>query len=179
MSVRWNPGLKFVESIDDDLAAFYADIDDLIKPEGSHANENAPIIGPTVPELEPVVSMSAPPAPTAIPSDAVEALKKKKALMDKKVGVRPINASRVQVQEQLNRWKAKVEEQQKEDEAEGSEEDHSDGSGEDKDDSPPIPTDDDFADYNRSACLLCQRGFKSTDDLRRHQQLSELHKVGF
>jgi hypothetical protein len=36
----------------------------------------------------------------------------------------------------------------------------------------------DFADLSRMACLLCQRKFKSLKELRRHDDLSELHKVG-
>lgn len=36
----------------------------------------------------------------------------------------------------------------------------------------------DFLDMSRMACLLCQRKFKSEKDLRRHEDLSELHKVG-
>ncbi|KAI9306240.1 hypothetical protein BJ944DRAFT_263878 [Cunninghamella echinulata] len=35
---------------------------------------------------------------------------------------------------------------------------------------------EDFADYTRMACLLCQRKFKTPNDISRHQALSELHK---
>ncbi|KAF7725814.1 hypothetical protein EC973_009237 [Apophysomyces ossiformis] len=35
---------------------------------------------------------------------------------------------------------------------------------------------DDFADLSMMACLLCQRKFKTKQDLERHQELSELHK---
>ncbi|ORZ03642.1 hypothetical protein BCR43DRAFT_483703 [Syncephalastrum racemosum] len=35
---------------------------------------------------------------------------------------------------------------------------------------------DEFADLDLMACLLCQRKFKSRQDLQRHQDLSELHK---
>ncbi len=44
-------------------------------------------------------------------------------------------------------------------------------------DERPMPTDNDFADLALKACLLCQRQFKSIDDLKRHQAISELHKV--
>ncbi|KAL0085056.1 hypothetical protein J3Q64DRAFT_1745296 [Phycomyces blakesleeanus] len=36
--------------------------------------------------------------------------------------------------------------------------------------------DDDFSDRVMNACLLCQRKFKSGQDLEKHQELSELHK---
>jgi hypothetical protein len=39
-------------------------------------------------------------------------------------------------------------------------------------------TKEDFSDLSRMACLLCQRKFKGEKDLRRHEDLSELHKVG-
>ncbi|CAO3608717.1 unnamed protein product [Cunninghamella blakesleeana] len=35
---------------------------------------------------------------------------------------------------------------------------------------------EDFADYTLMACLLCQRKFKTPNDISRHQALSELHK---
>ncbi|KAI9033994.1 hypothetical protein CLU79DRAFT_714810 [Phycomyces nitens] len=35
---------------------------------------------------------------------------------------------------------------------------------------------DDFSDRVMNACLLCQRKFKSGQDLEKHQELSELHK---
>ncbi|CAO3677555.1 unnamed protein product [Umbelopsis vinacea] len=37
-------------------------------------------------------------------------------------------------------------------------------------------TKEDFSDLSRMACLLCQRKFKGEKDLRRHEDLSELHK---
>ena len=37
---------------------------------------------------------------------------------------------------------------------------------------------EEFSDLSRMACLLCQRKFKSEKELRRHESLSELHKVG-
>lgn len=36
---------------------------------------------------------------------------------------------------------------------------------------------EDFADLSIMACLLCQRKFKTLQDLQRHQNASELHKV--
>lgn len=42
----------------------------------------------------------------------------------------------------------------------------------------PADKEIDFADLSRMACLLCQRKFKSLKELRRHEDLSELHKVG-
>ncbi|EGG09543.1 uncharacterized protein MELLADRAFT_115762 [Melampsora larici-populina 98AG31] len=36
---------------------------------------------------------------------------------------------------------------------------------------------DDFSDMIRLTCLLCQRQFKSTEDLARHNELSNLHKT--
>ncbi|KAH9811955.1 hypothetical protein DFH28DRAFT_1084511 [Melampsora americana] len=36
---------------------------------------------------------------------------------------------------------------------------------------------DDFSDMNRLTCLLCQRQFKSAEDLSRHNELSNLHKT--
>ncbi|KAG2178821.1 hypothetical protein INT43_001667 [Umbelopsis isabellina] len=41
----------------------------------------------------------------------------------------------------------------------------------------PAEKDMDFADLSRMACLLCQRKFKSLKELRRHEDLSELHKL--
>lgn len=41
----------------------------------------------------------------------------------------------------------------------------------------PNNTIEDFADYTLMACLLCQRKFKTPNDISRHQALSELHKV--
>ncbi|KAI8452906.1 hypothetical protein BY996DRAFT_4583894, partial [Phakopsora pachyrhizi] len=35
---------------------------------------------------------------------------------------------------------------------------------------------DDYSDFNRMTCLLCQRQFKSVEDLSRHNSLSNLHK---
>ncbi|KAG0164005.1 hypothetical protein DFQ28_010932, partial [Apophysomyces sp. BC1034] len=40
---------------------------------------------------------------------------------------------------------------------------------------PEVPTED-FSDLTMMACLLCQRKFKTKQDLERHQELSELHK---
>lgn len=37
---------------------------------------------------------------------------------------------------------------------------------------------EEFSDLSRMACLLCQRKFKSEKELRRHENLSDLHKVG-
>lgn len=46
---------------------------------------------------------------------------------------------------------------------------------------PENPTndtnEDDFSDMNRLTCLLCQRQFKSAEDLSRHNELSNLHKT--
>jgi RNA-binding protein 5/10 len=36
---------------------------------------------------------------------------------------------------------------------------------------------DEHSDFTISACLLCERQFKSLDDLKKHQVKSELHKV--
>ncbi|KAH9459470.1 hypothetical protein Pst134EA_019623 [Puccinia striiformis f. sp. tritici] len=36
---------------------------------------------------------------------------------------------------------------------------------------------DDFSDYDRLTCVLCQRQFKSPEDLQRHNNLSNLHKT--
>ncbi|KAJ2958010.1 hypothetical protein NQZ79_g6360 [Umbelopsis isabellina] len=41
----------------------------------------------------------------------------------------------------------------------------------------PAAKEMDFADLSRMACLLCQRKFKSLKELRRHEDLSELHKL--
>ena len=50
---------------------------------------------------------------------------------------------------------------------------------------PPPPSSDEpiisisirsFADLNRNACLLCLRSFKSEAEVRKHEELSELHK---
>lgn len=35
-----------------------------------------------------------------------------------------------------------------------------------------------LTDWTKLACLLCRRQFPSKDALVRHQQLSDLHKVG-
>lgn len=35
----------------------------------------------------------------------------------------------------------------------------------------------DFADLVKMTCLLCQRQFKSTNDLGRHVEISQLHQV--
>lgn len=40
---------------------------------------------------------------------------------------------------------------------------------------PRIPTDKEWTDWQRLACLLCERQFSTADDLRRHQSVSELH----
>lgn len=37
---------------------------------------------------------------------------------------------------------------------------------------------DKLTDWKKMACLLCRRQFPNKDALLRHQQLSELHKVG-
>lgn len=44
---------------------------------------------------------------------------------------------------------------------------------------PEPPTHDELADLSIPACLLCQRQFKSIELLRRHQQLSNLHKTNY
>lgn len=43
----------------------------------------------------------------------------------------------------------------------------------------PVDTFDEkkFIDYVKLACLLCKRGFDSTDLLNKHVQMSSLHKV--
>ena len=49
---------------------------------------------------------------------------------------------------------------------------------------PPLPSDEpitsistrSFADLNRNACLLCLRSFKSEAEVRKHEELSDLHK---
>ena len=38
---------------------------------------------------------------------------------------------------------------------------------------------DRLTDWKKMACLLCRRQFPNKDALVRHQQLSDLHKVGF
>lgn len=42
---------------------------------------------------------------------------------------------------------------------------------------PPVVDEDDFSDFNRLTCVLCQRQFKSAEDLQRHSNLSNLHKT--
>jgi len=42
---------------------------------------------------------------------------------------------------------------------------------------PPVVDEDDFSDFNRLTCVLCQRQFKSPEDLQRHNNLSNLHKT--
>lgn len=37
---------------------------------------------------------------------------------------------------------------------------------------------DQLLDYERNVCILCKRLFKSSDHLRRHQSLSEMHSSG-
>ena len=45
---------------------------------------------------------------------------------------------------------------------------------------PVVPPEDfPFGDPIKMTCLLCQRQFQSKDDLKRHNELSELHKVIF
>ena len=38
---------------------------------------------------------------------------------------------------------------------------------------------DKLMDWNKMACLLCRRQFPNKEALLRHQQLSDLHKVGW
>ncbi|KAA1121129.1 hypothetical protein PGTUg99_016329 [Puccinia graminis f. sp. tritici] len=40
-----------------------------------------------------------------------------------------------------------------------------------------VVDEDDFSDFNRLTCVLCQRQFKSPEDLQRHNNLSNLHKT--
>ena len=47
---------------------------------------------------------------------------------------------------------------------------------------PPVVMTDEqinrkYEDLSAIACLLCKRKFPSVDNLRRHQELSDLHKV--
>lgn len=59
------------------------------------------------------------------------------------------------------------------------------GTTDDKNLPNPIPEstiandEDDFSDFNRLTCILCQRQFKSAEDLQRHNSLSNLHKTNF
>ncbi|KAK8072219.1 hypothetical protein PG996_005567 [Apiospora saccharicola] len=41
---------------------------------------------------------------------------------------------------------------------------------------PPPPPSESYADLDRNCCLLCRRKFVSEPSLRRHEQLSDLHK---
>ncbi|KAK8851667.1 hypothetical protein PGQ11_014146 [Apiospora arundinis] len=41
---------------------------------------------------------------------------------------------------------------------------------------PPPPSGESYADLDRNCCLLCRRKFVSEPSLRRHEQLSDLHK---
>ncbi|KAJ7632364.1 hypothetical protein FB45DRAFT_912257 [Roridomyces roridus] len=45
----------------------------------------------------------------------------------------------------------------------------------------PMPTEDDFefSDLNAMTCLLCARQFKTTDQLKRHNKESDLHKKNY
>ncbi|WAR59263.1 hypothetical protein PtB15_10B605 [Puccinia triticina] len=40
-----------------------------------------------------------------------------------------------------------------------------------------VVDEDDFSDFTRLTCVLCQRQFKSSEDLQRHNNLSNLHKT--
>lgn len=42
----------------------------------------------------------------------------------------------------------------------------------------PADKDSKLTDWKKMACLLCRRQFPNKDALIRHQQLSDLHKVG-
>ncbi|KAI7904946.1 uncharacterized protein BX663DRAFT_501116 [Cokeromyces recurvatus] len=64
------------------------------------------------------------------------------------------------IHSQLERWNRKKEELKKEREAEEEEE----------------KAKKNFADLKSLICILCQRKFKSKQDLEKHQQVSELHK---
>lgn len=44
--------------------------------------------------------------------------------------------------------------------------------------SQPEDKDSKLTDWKKMACLLCRRQFPNKDALIRHQQLSDLHKVG-
>lgn len=80
-----------------------------------------------------------------------------------------------QVHNQLQKWnkkKAELKEQAKEDQEEQDDEDDDDDISNDS-----TATHHQFADMNIMACLLCQRKFKTLQDLERHQELSELHKA--
>ena len=41
-----------------------------------------------------------------------------------------------------------------------------------------LEEEDGLVDWRKMACLLCRRQFPNGDALRRHTQLSDLHKVG-
>lgn len=82
-----------------------------------------------------------------------------------------------QVHNQLQKWnkkKAELKEQAKEDQEEQDDEDDDDDISNDS-----TATHHQFADMNIMACLLCQRKFKTLQDLQRHQELSELHKASW
>ncbi|KAI7876764.1 G-patch-domain-containing protein [Lichtheimia hyalospora FSU 10163] len=88
-----------------------------------------------------------------------------------------------QVHNQLQKWnkkKAELKEQTKEEQGEqvGQDDDDDDDNDDDSNNSSnsSVATHHQFADLNIMACLLCQRKFKTLQDLQRHQELSELHK---
>ena len=81
-----------------------------------------------------------------------------------------------QVHSQLQKWnkkKAELKEQTKEEQEAGQD----DSDDDDSNNSNSVAAYHRFADLNIMACILCQRKFKSLQDLQRHQELSELHKV--
>lgn len=84
-----------------------------------------------------------------------------------------------QVHNQLQKWnkkKAELKEQTKEDQGDQQEDDDDDNDSNNSS-NHSAAAHHQFADLNIMACLLCQRKFKTHQDLQRHQDLSELHKV--
>jgi hypothetical protein len=150
------------KKMDADLDAFYADIEVLAKKEPEAPALPAVIQQQIAASLTPVV-----PKEDVIPSDPPNVgtltspppppskSEPKKKPLDKKL------------QQQLEQWKSKQEEALTEPES-----DHEDVYA-----TVRLPTDDDFANYDIKACMLCQRKFKSIEELRRHQSLSDMHKT--
>ncbi|CDH59706.1 predicted protein [Lichtheimia corymbifera JMRC:FSU:9682] len=121
-------------------------------------------------ELATVAPSSEPTIATAVTGDT----ERKRKRSDKE----SVPLASKKVHNQLQKWnkkKAELKEQTKEDQGDQQEDDDDDNDSNNSS-NHSAAAHHQFADLNIMACLLCQRKFKTHQDLQRHQDLSELHK---